>query len=145
MRFRDKGNVFFDPDRASINLNDMIEVTLTESGAQHFAVEAEQHAKQHAEYDHMTLPAGRTIRMQLWEAFWFFGSQMLIGHGSPFEDNVVRLVIPDEVKTYYTKNGKLHSTERPAIEYTNGECEWFVNGEEVDPLVAMLHAKEESS
>ena len=141
MRFRAKGNVFFDPDRASINLNDMIEVTLTESGAQHFAVEAEQRAG----YDHMTPPIGRTIQMQLWEAFALFGSQMMIGHGSPFEDNVVRLVIPNEVKTYYTKNGKLHSTERPAIEYTNGECEWFVDGEEVDPLVAMLHAKEESS
>lgn len=140
MRFRAKGGVFFDPDRASINLNDMIEVTLSESGAQHFAVEAEQRAG----YDHMTPPIGRTIRMQLWEAFALFGSQMMIGHGSPFEDNVVRLVIPDEVKTYYTKNGKLHSTERPAIEYTNGECEWFVNGEEVDPLVAMLHAKDES-
>lgn len=133
--------MFFDPDRASINLNDMIEVTLTESGAQHFAVEAEQRAG----YDHMTPLIGRTIQMQLWEAFALFGSQMMIGHGSPFEDNVVRLVIPNEVKTYYTKNGKLHSTERPAIEYTNGECEWFVNGEEVDPLVAMLHAKEESS
>ena len=140
MRFRDKGNVFFDPDRASINLNDMIEVTLTESGAQHFAVEAEQHAG----YDHMTPPIGRTIRMQLWEAFALFGSQMMIGNSSPFEDNVVRLVIPDEVKTYYTKNGKLHSTERPAIEYSNGNSEWFVNGEEADPLVAMLHAKDES-
>ena len=140
MRFRDKGNVFFDPDRASINLNDMIEVTLTESGARHFEEEYPVSG-----YDRMTLPVDRTIRMQLWEAFWFFGSQMLIGHGSPFEDNVVRLVIPDEVKTYYTKNGKLHSTERPAIEYTNGECEWFVDGEEVDPLVAMLHAKEERS
>ena len=140
MRFRDKGNVFFDPDRASINLNDIIEVTLTESGAQHFEEEYPVSG-----YDHMTLPVDRTIRMQLWEAFWFFGSQMLIGHGSPFEDHVVRLVIPDEVKTYYTKNGKLHSTERPAIEYTNGECEWFVDGEEVDPLVAMLHAKEERS
>lgn len=141
MRFREKGNVFFDPDRASINLNDMIEVTLTESGAQHFAVEAEQHAG----YDHMTPPIGRTIQMQLWEAFALFGSQMMIGHGSPFEDNVVRLVIPDEVKTYYTKNGKLHSTERPAIEYTNGNSEWFINGEEADPLVAMLYAKEDCS
>lgn len=137
MRFREKGDVFFDPDRSSINLNDEIEVTLTKEGAEHL--------EQGISLDYFRPPTDLTVRMHLWEAFALFGSQMMIGNSSPFEDNVMRLVIPDEVKTYYTKNGKLHSTERPAIEYTNGECEWFVDGEEVDPLVAMLHAKEERS
>lgn len=141
MRFRAKGNVFFDPDRSSINLNDEIEVTLTKEGAEHFAIEVEQRAA----LDYFRPSTDLTLRMQLWEAFALFGSMMAIGHASPFEDNQVRIVVPEEVKTFYTKNGKLHNTSQPAIEYTNGNSEWFVNGEEADPLVAMLHAKEDCS
>lgn len=137
MRFREKGDVFFDPDRSSINLNDEIEVTLTKEGAEHL--------EQGVALDYFRPPTDLTVRMHLWEAFALFGSMMVLGHATPFEGSQVRLVIPEEVKTFYTKNGKLHHTSQPAIEYTNGNSEWFVNGEEVDPLVAMLHAKEESS
>jgi len=141
MRFRAKGGVFFDPDRASINLIDEIEVTLTKEGAEHFAIEAEQRVG----HDFRQLSSSLTVRMQLWEAFSLFGSMMVLGHPTPFKDNQLRIVVPENVKTFYTKNGLLHSTERPAIEYANGESEWFINGEEADPLVAMLYAKEEKS
>ena len=32
------------------------------------------------------------------------------------------------------QNGKLHRLDGPAIEYTNGDVEYWINGEQVDSL-----------
>jgi hypothetical protein len=33
----------------------------------------------------------------------------------------------DEVTRWY-KDGKLHREDGPAVEYPNGYCEWYING-----------------
>lgn len=136
MRFREKGNVFFDPDRSSVNLNDYVAVELTEEALAHW-----NRCRQKEGLFALTNP---NVEFQLWELMNIFGPLMSFGSASPFVGNKITISVPVEVKHYYTKDGKLHNTTRPAIEYSNGNSEWFVNGEEADPLVAMLHAKDES-
>ncbi len=42
-------------------------------------------------------------------------------------DDYVIIICSTGTKVW-TKNGQMHRENGPAVEYNNGDCEWFING-----------------
>lgn len=47
------------------------------------------------------------------------------------------IIYSGETKKWY-KNGKLHRDDGPAVEYSDGYKEWFLNGEKISPLTHIM-------
>lgn len=52
------------------------------------------------------------------------------------------LLIQDGTEYWFDKNGKFHRVDAPAIIWPDGEQEWYLHGERVDPIVVFLAGKD---
>lgn len=68
------------PAPYNINVNDEVEVVLTEAGLEHYNESMHNHAA--------SLRSSRKLRIQLWELMRIFGPMFIMGSRRlPFEDN----------------------------------------------------------